>query len=178
MIGPSEKDFKLLHVKEIMENINTQFDHIKERSLKGMILSAILVRRDMEDTPPKIPVDYGNLRASFFITSTKGGGDQAKGNKTFEGPDAGQLQSEHSTTVSSVESLLTIQKNPVVAMGFSAGYAIYVHENLEANFATPKMVGGKAKAKRPGAGPRFFSAALDRNKQKMLEIIGNNAKIK
>ena len=56
--------------------------------------------------------------------------------------------------------------NPFVTMGFSISYAVFVHE----------MIG--AKFKRPGAGPKFFQSAFRRNKDRILEIIKEEAKIK
>ena len=53
-------------VQDIMKNINRELDKIKGRSMKGMIRAAIWLRRDMEYTPPLIPVDTGNLRSSWF----------------------------------------------------------------------------------------------------------------
>lgn len=50
-------------------------------------------------------------------------------------------------------------------LGFTANYAWYVHENVGANF------------KRPGAGAKFFEAALKRNTDKILEIIRREAKV-
>jgi len=50
-------------------------------------------------------------------------------------------------------------------LGFTANYAWYVHENVGANF------------KRPGAGAKFFEAALKRNTDKILDIIKKEAKV-
>ncbi len=57
-------------------------------------------------------------------------------------------------------------KNPVLQFGFSANYAAFVHE----------MSGRKFQ--RPGAGPRFLYAAIERNKDNVLEAIRKNAEIK
>ena len=48
--------------------MNMQYDEMKYKYLKGLIEAAIVIRRDMEDTPPLIPVSTGggNLRASYF----------------------------------------------------------------------------------------------------------------
>ena len=47
-----------------------------------------------------------------------------------------------------------------ILFGFSANYAIYVHENMN-----------QVKWKRPGSGPKFLEAALKRNTFKILMII-------
>ena len=53
-------------IQDVMKNINAELEKIKGRSMKGMIRAVIWLRRDMEYTPPLIPVDTGNLRSSWF----------------------------------------------------------------------------------------------------------------
>jgi hypothetical protein len=117
-------------LEQVINNLNKEIKAIEGRSLTGLIRAAILVRRSMEETPPLIPLDTGNLRASWFTTTGYKG------------------------------------SNPFVTMGFSAAYAIFVHE----------MIG--AKFQRPEAGPKFFQAALRRNKDRILEVIQEEAQIK
>lgn len=163
-----EKDFELKGITEIVQNINKALEDIENKSTAGMIEGCIIVRRDMEKTPPRIPIDKGNLRASFFIVSSRTSGDKAPGKK----PD-GEVGAEHPVIVGIAQSLLQVEKNPVVAMGFTANYAIYVHENLEADFERPIKIGGKLKKRRPGAGPKFFEASLKRNQQEIINAIKN-----
>lgn len=54
---------------------------------------------------------------------------------------------------------------PVVIAGFSASYAIWVHENMEANF------------KKPGSGAKFYESALNRNHDAILEAIRGEIKL-
>jgi len=113
----------------VMSNLNRELLAIKGRSMKGLIEASILIRRDMDKTPPLIPIDTGNLRASWFTTSFHKGGLSG------------------------------------LKIGFSANYAMWVHENIGASF------------KRPGAGAKFFEASLKRNKDEIIKIIRNNAQI-
>ena len=167
----AKKDYTLQGVKDVMANINKALEQYQEKSLKGMILAAIHVRRSMEKTAPKIPVDKGNLRASFFITTSKGGGDHAPGIK----PE-GKHAAEHQVTVNRAQAIIQ-GKQPVVAMGFSANYAVYVHENLQADFTRPIKIGGKLKKRRAGAGPRFFQAALEREQNEIIRILAEHSKL-
>jgi len=121
--GFNVKDFELKGIQDLVKNINTHLDGLKIRSSKGMLHAAIFIRRDMEKTEPKIPVDTGNLRGSWFTNPVKG------------------------------------KFGPGVLMGFTAAYAVYVHENMEATF------------NRPGSGAKFFEAALLRNKREIVRII-------
>ena len=75
--------------------------------------------------------------------------------------DAGNLRESWFTVASHLSA-----NRPFVLMGFSANYAEFVHE----------MVG--AKFQRPGAGAKFFEAAINRNHEKILEIIRKEARIK
>lgn len=117
-------------INNVVRNLNKELRKIKGRSLPGLIAAATIIRRDMDSTPPLIPVDTGNLRASWYTTT----GYRAS--------------------------------NPFVTMGFSASYALVVHERLWRN------------GKRPGSGPKFFMASLMRNKTKILGVIAASVKIR
>lgn len=69
--------------------------------------------------------------------------------------DVGNLRA--SRHVSEVQNIRTRKR--AVVFGFSANYAVFVHENVGANF------------KRPGAGAKFFEASLKRNVYKSVLII-------
>ena len=55
-------------LNKVTKNLNRQISKIKNLSFEGLIDSAILIRRSMEETPPLIPLDLGNLRASWFTS--------------------------------------------------------------------------------------------------------------
>ena len=114
----------------VIRNLQNEIKKIEGLSMEGLIKSAAIIRRDMDKTEPKIPVDTGNLRSSWFATP------------------------------------FYFRKSPAVRMGFTARYAIWVHEMVGANF------------NRTGSGAKFFESAINRNKDKILEIIRNTAKIK
>jgi hypothetical protein len=128
---------------EVMQNLNAKIAEIKKGSMKGLIEAAAFIREDMDKTPPLIPLDTGNLRATW-------------GTRPID-----DLELE---------------------MGFSANYAFYVHEMMEPGKAGWRYGPGPGKKRwyepRPGAGPKFFEAAMKRNTDKILEIIRKNAEIK
>ena len=119
----------------VLANLNREIVKMKVGAGAGLIEAAILIRRDMDKTPRLIPVDTGNLRASWFVN-----------------------------TVKSINWF-------GILMGFSANYATFVHEMVDQS-------GRKINWSRPGSGPKFFEKAIKRNKDKILQIIGNNARIK
>lgn len=110
-------------VDEVLRELNKQIKLMSGATARGLVRSAALIRRDMDQTEPLIPVDFGNLRASWFT----------------------DLQ----------EHVLGHE----IRFGFTASYAWYVHENVGAEF------------QRPGAGAKFFEAALKRNTGDILDII-------
>jgi len=104
----------------------------------------------MEKDTPKIPVDTSNLRSSFSMV-TSGGQVLNSGN--------------NSAFTSELSTIASGSGKEMVALGFGANYAFWIHENMDANF------------QRPGAGPKFLEMALNNNKGKMLQIIKDNIKI-
>ena len=132
---------KIKGFDKVLSNLNKEINGMKLRSARGLMESAAFIRRDMEKTPPLIPLDTGNLRASWFITRFR------------------------------------MLKGIGLIMGFSANYALVVHERMEGAPWGDTVVGDVA-WKRPGSGPKFFEAALKRNHKEILNILQRNTRIK
>lgn len=149
---------------KVLKNLNKELKKIENKTVGSLVKAAILIQRDMEYTPPLTPVDYGNLRSSYFIASVQNsilpGG--------FEGPQATKLTAFSTSTVSNyVQKARASKKGQYnVYFGFSAYYAAKVHELSGAKF------------KRPGAGPFFFEASVKRNTATILELVRNEAQIR
>jgi len=127
--------------KKVRTTLEKEVRNISFKTGKSLINAAIFIRRDMEVTPPLIPVDTGNLRASWFT------------------------------------QLFRTGNQPFLLLGFTANYAVFVHENVNADFTSPRMrratKGGKRKmyTPRPGAGAKFLESCLNRNHVTILNII-------
>lgn len=147
-------------VEKVTANLNKEINKIVNLSMKGLIKAAVLIRRDMDKTPPVIPVDLGNLRASSFVVA----GSTVRTSGAFKGPDAAKLSSDHNAMISSEKGKTSGKK--LVAIGFSAFYASEVEED------TTK------KRKRPGSGGKFFESSLNRNAKKIVKVLKKEAKIK
>lgn len=128
---------------DVLGKLKKATDAIPGKTLKGLIRAAIIVRRDMEQTKPKIPVDTGNLRSSYFLVTSNG--------DTRDGSNPGVPKQA--------------VPGPYVALGFSANYAVKVHEAVNVTF------------QRPGSGAKFLESALDRNAKSILEMIQKEAKV-
>jgi len=156
---------KLHGFDKVMRNLNKEIEGIKGRSLKGLIRAAILIRRDMEHTSPRIPIDTGNLRASFYTVTSKGRITRGASPR-FKGKQAKTLAADHPGEVDEARKLIGQEGRPAVALGFSAFYAFFVHEMVGAHF------------QRPGSGAKFFESALKRNHDKIVKVIQEEARLK
>jgi hypothetical protein len=56
----------ILGVDKFVDRLHQSLQKKKAASAQGLIHAAAFVRREMETTPPLIPVDTGNLRASWY----------------------------------------------------------------------------------------------------------------
>jgi hypothetical protein len=121
----AKKGFRLKGTQNVIKNLNKYAKRSEANSFKGLIQVAIVIRRSMEKEEPKVPVDTGNLRSSWFTNT----------NLTSQGPE--------------------------MRIGFSANYAVKVHEAEGTKF------------RRPGSGPKFLEKALKRNEEVTLKILKN-----
>lgn len=139
-------------LQNVMRNLNREVQQIQGRTVKGLLQGAIVIRRDMDTTPPVIPVASNTLRTSWFIVSSAG--------------DIRAKNLEPFISLKSAEAQMLARRGPLVIMGFSANYAAYVHEMVDATF------------QRPGAGAKFFEASINRNHGAVLDVIRKEAKVK
>lgn len=160
-------------IEEVTANINKELKKIKGKSIDGFLEVAVMIREDMENTPPLIPVDTGNLRASWFTTVNikpmvinSAPFFKGKTNKVAE------MTAEHAVISQACQSAVKTSKDPAMAIGFTANYAGYVHEMMGSK------KGNKINWKRPNSGPKFFEAALRRNEKKIIQTIQKYATIK
>jgi hypothetical protein len=149
-------NYGLRGIDIVMNNLHKEMKKYEIKGMKGLLRSAILIRQDMENTPPKIPVDTGNLRASWFIVTATGGIMKAD---QFKGENATQLSLDFEKTTAKAKRIAQQSPHPLVVIGFGANYAWFVHENVGQQY------------KRPGSGAKFFEAALNRNTTKIIENI-------
>ena len=147
----------------VMKNLNREIKKLKGRSMAGLIKGGIIIMRDMDKTPPLIPVDLNNLRASRYMVT--GLGKNTEPAPSFEGEEKGKLKADHSSVVG--KQLTKAAGKSLVIFGFSANYAAAVEENND-----PKVWN------RPGSGRAFMQSSIKRNQGKVLKTIAQTAKIK
>jgi len=182
-IGPTTH---LKGIQEVMSNLNKEIAKIENGAMSGLIRAAVIVRRDMDSTPPVIPVETGNLRSSFFIITNRGStkmGDnvtfRAKsvttGNMVRSMAELAEITSYHSSVLGKSSAYIQgfrmakRRKGVAIIFGFGAYYATFVHEMIGAiNWNRTK----------PQSGAKFFQAALRKNEKAMLDVIAKEAKVK
>lgn len=154
-------DFKLKGVKKFMKQLNQEIRDLEGRTLEGLIQAVIELQREAE---PGTPIDVGNLRASWFSVTYKG---ESIGIAQFTGQDASSLKANHNKIIqqaTQVVKQLGSDAQPVVLFGYTANYAVFVHENVDAKF------------KRPSARARWLYAAMQSARSRMLAKIHEHAK--
>lgn len=153
-------------VKRYVRYLNREVEKIENRTVEGMKEGAEIVMEDTEETPPLNPLDTGNLRRSRFIVSSDGEITMGK-SPTFvdaSGRDAQYMTSHHNRALMKYRMAAQSQNRHTVIMGYSAHYAVVVHEDFDLDF------------QRPGAGNKFFGASLKRNRERVIEAIKRHAK--
>lgn len=154
----------------VLSNLNKEIAGIKGRTLKGLIRAQIQIRRDMDKVSPTIPVDKGNLRASYYVVTSGGKSQQAAAIVThFKGDDASKMSGDHSAEMGRAKAIadhFTSTGRVALVMGFSASYAWFVHEKVDAHF------------KRGGAGAKFMEAHIKNNYNKILSTVRKEAKVR
>jgi hypothetical protein len=154
------KKFTLKGITKITENINKEVKKMEGKvTSKGFIRVAMDVYDHMEKNYPLIPLDTGNLRASYFAT-IKGSDASSKVGSGYSRSKTGKEDKAHQQQiVAMAKSVVESQPHPAMVFGFSANYALMVHEKMEAEWS------------RPGSGPKYFEAALKANQNKIIETL-------
>ena len=140
----------MIGLNTVLRNLAQESKAIEGRTLKGLIRGAIIIKRDMLQTPPTVPWKTGNLVGSFFIVTSKGSVQQGM---PSEGLDV------------ALAEVVTFD-GPAVTLGFGAEYAVFVHEMVGANFT------------KEGSGAKFMISSLNNTRQKVLAVIREEARIK
>jgi len=157
----------------VMLNLNTTIAKMKIASERGLLEAAYFIRHETEEKADATPLDYGNLRASWFTTWSKGVAKDPlrlsgrfKNNKRKK-LTASQFQTWHTQATAEASGMSAANpRKATVVMGYSANYAMWVHE----------MIGAEYTPRGPAAGPKWFEKAIDRNRGKLIEIIRQTSK--
>lgn len=156
----AKKNVQFYQLNKVLAKMNQEFAKLGgEPTTQALLHAAILLRRDMKKTSPKVPIDTHNLEMSWFVVTNVGQAQSGGSLKTAK--DQANHQRVTTGAITQVAG-----KSPAVITGFSANYATYVHEARKG-----------MKYREPGAGPKFFQAALARNRKKILQLMRDGIKV-
>ena len=156
-----------MSLEEVVANLAKEVKKIEGKTMKGLIRAVIPV---VEEAVEGAPIVTGNLRASKFVLSSKGKVEEGD-SPNFKGSQVAEMERRHADVLSERRSILSRVSSPAVEIGFSAVYALKVHENPRAG-----------KTGIPGASEeghwKFLERALKNNQEHMLRVIREEARIK
>ena len=154
---------------ETTKNLNRKITEIEGLTVKGLIAAGLLVKGE---AMKKTPVDTSHLVNSAYVVWT----GKSQGDQNTESEADGAI-------VSSAKMSAQQSNKPTAIIGFTAAYAVYVHEaHGKATKNWSKSVGrsggqiGHKKYYKPGSGPKFLELALMENEDKVLQFIKDSVK--
>lgn len=172
---------------EVLRNLGRETKAIVGASAAGVVKGALLIMRESQKLTP---IRLGNLRNSRFLVSSVPGLAPSAGGGAFKGKDSSAMASGHIQAKGEavVEATLHSKggKAPTAAIGYSAVYALAVHENPSAGAGGNTQAANEARE--GGATPlsgihskkgqwKFLEDPLKSNASKILEIIRKEAKV-
>ena len=135
-------------VKEMKRNIETLKRQHSIRVEKGLVAAGLLIKKDAQKNTP---VREGSLRSSGYIATPTAVPDAGGG---FTGEGSAKLSSDHNGVLQRSQAATAARSTgfiATIAVGFTAFYALIVHEN-------------------PNAGARGFDPSKDRPGMKASEV--------
>jgi hypothetical protein len=174
-------------MQEVLDNLAKETRAIAGGSAKGVTKAGVLVMRESVKLTPR---RLGNLWNSRFLVSNIPGLAPSIGGGAFKGKEAGNMSSRHAQMVggTAVEAMAMSKGGaaPTVGIGYSAVYALAVHENPSSGAAGNTEVANKARSgtKVPLSAIhskkgqwKFLEEPLKRLSSRVLEIIRQEAKV-
>lgn len=170
------KRYPMTHIagfEKIMIKLQGEISKMKKKSNRGLVEAAMYIRNDTERTPYITPRDYGNLRASWIIVSKQGlqpdplnYSGHFKRNVRKKIPVA-TFKGWHADAIAEARAIVAGEavNRASVMFGYTANYAMWVHEMMDANFS------------QENSGPKWFQESIDRNHNKILKIIRENSTV-
>ena len=166
--GSSGGPMYLKGFEQVMSNLNKEIKGIVARSTSGLVHAVYFIRTQTETKYPKTPVDYGNLRSSWFVTAPDG---IKKGNNpTFIGPKSGIYSTDHVKMLNESQGVVAMNSSAfkkIVMFGYSVNYAGFIHEMIVAQHFTRKQ-----------SDIKWLEVHINNNTKALLEIIRKHAVIK
>jgi hypothetical protein len=166
---------KMRGFQRVQNNLNAALAKMKYDSTAALTEVAMEIHSEADFISPTIPEDTSNLRNSRFIVNNLGrvawGSHPRFSSKDHWGRyKRGAAREAYIDHLNALQkymakaTLMSKKKDPVVILGYSVDYAVYPHEMGKGSVRTGQAI----KWTRPGSGPKFFQAAMDRKRREIL----------
>jgi len=147
----------------VLRNMDKRVAKIVGAKARGIKKAGFLILRESNLIVPR---DLSNLAASGYVISSSS--KRSDGNfKNKEGGSdvATRMKGDHNSTISSRQATLPRGViKPTVEVGYTAFYALYVHEDPNAKH-------------KKGKEHKFLQKAVSRNKGRILDVIAKEVKV-
>lgn len=149
---------KLEGMDKVLARLNSEIAGIKNRTKKGMVTAALLVKGDAMRQTPR---DLSNLVGSAYTEHNWQKFSESV--PKYRGPAAEKLAAEHSSRKAEGREEIAGIDGLVSTIGYTAYYAPFVHE-IQKNYTVGNW--------------QFLRNALANNEMKILSILKQEAQIK
>jgi len=170
------RGMRIFGIDKVLRNLKKESEEIYHNSFVGLYKGGLLILRD---ATIGCPIDLGNLRASGFVmgfgpkikgikTKRKKGAspsfvDERAGSKSVHPGRAAKMAGDHQEVIKNHTGILRGRKHPMVVVGFTAFYAVFVHEDPYAHHTRGHY--------------KFLYLAIQKNNAKVLAMIKEEAKL-
>jgi len=170
-------------LEKALAELHREAKKISMKSMTGLVRGGFVIQRAAQKG---VPVDTANLKASAFVVFDKGKvlrrldqietpnfkehGKSSRGRDALgrftkatqgAGADTEKLKRDHKAAIAAAEGMSGAYGSKVVFVGFSASYAIFVHEDEDAEHSV--------------GGPKFMERAITDNLAEIISAIREEA---
>lgn len=181
MLRGKQQRGKLRGLDTVLLNLKKEIDKVEGRTRAGLAFGALIVKRKAIILAP---IDTGNLRNSAYVISgggLKGGKPKIKQtgsegdfrNKSAGSDVADKMFSDHRSILAERSSVTS--KYPFAEIGFTANYALMVHENLNVSHVKKSGKGKRKHLVRTGQA-KFLETALLQSKRDIINQVRKRAR--
>ena len=146
-----------LDIAQVLKNLSREIAKVENRTQAGLTLAAVHVKGKAQSYTP---LEFGNFRTSAYVLGPDGNDNIETNFETTKSKSGPRVAAEHNEEISLSKALVN---NMTAVIGYTAYYAVYVHE-------IDKMY------KAPETHWKYLARALYEEQGMILKIIAKKAK--
>ena len=161
-------------LNQVMSKLNKAVRKVEVQSQAGLTRAALKIRRE---AMIRVPIVTGNLRSSAYTIS--GGGVVSAGSGgSFKGKQASKANEQHQTGIGEGTTRAQSTTQPYAEVGFTALYAVFVHENPRAGKTAGTSPQGKPYKRASEVGEwKFLENAIRDNYDEILRLVAQGVNL-